>query len=284
MRVTASTDVPDGAIARWLLTEWAFRPRWAITASVGVSHQLPELRQVLGDAGAPEPRAERARHMDVAIEQRLAGGVRWQATLFGRAERDILREPDIHPRLVSDVMVAPERRYLHALKGWSHGFELLVDRPSPTGLSAWASYSFGETRYSDIERRESFWGDFDQRHAVTLFGHFRFSAQTSVGATFRGGSNFTIPGYLSVGPHGLAAGAARNRVRLPPYARLDVRADRRFERFGRRVTIFAEAMNVLNRANAGLAGGQIDTDTGEATGFTDGLFRRRVSAGLLVDF
>jgi hypothetical protein len=285
MRVTSSTLVPERAISRWLLGEWAFRPRWAINASVGVSQQLPELRHVIAGTAAPTLGAERARHLDVAIEQQLTSALRWQATVFNRTERDILREPDLYPRLVNGSIVPPEDQYAGGLEGSSHGIELLLDRRSAGGgLAAWAAYAYGKTRYTDPGRREWFWGDFDQRHALTLFGRYPLGPRASMGATFRAGTNFPIPGYLAAGPRGLVVGAERNRVRLPAYARLDVRADREFERFGRRVTIFGEVLNLLDRPNAGLTGGSINTATGEATGFTDALFRRRVSAGVVVEF
>jgi hypothetical protein len=43
-------------------------------------------------------------------------------------------------------------------------------------------------------------------------------------------------------------------------------------------------LNALNRANVSLAAGTIDPSTGQAIGFTDALFRRRVSAGVMVEF
>lgn len=41
----------------------------------------------------------------------------------------------------------------------------------------------------------------------------------------------------------------RNEVRLPVYSRVDVRANRSFNWSGRRLTLFAEVINVLNRDN-----------------------------------
>jgi hypothetical protein len=283
-RITAFTHAPHLALTHWLLSEWAFRPGWTLNASVGASDQLPELRHVVGRAGATDPRAERARYVDVGLELQLTGSIRWQATVFLRREDDILREPDLRPRAVGDLVIPPERRYANALRGAAHGVELLLDRRSPTGLSGWAAYSYGKTRYDDVERGEQFWGDFDQRHALTLFGRARLSPRTSVGATFRAGSNFPIPGYLLARDGGLFIGAERNRLRLPAYARLDVRGDRRFDYFRRHLTVFAEMLNVLNRANAGLAGGSVDTITGEATGLTDSLLGRRASVGVLIEF
>jgi hypothetical protein len=283
-RITAFTHLPRRALTHWLLSEWAFRPGWTLNASVGVSEQLPELRQVLGAAGAIDPRAERARHVDVAVEQRLTRSIRWRATVFFRREDDILREPDLRPRMVGHLVVAPERRYANALEGSARGIELLLDRRSPTGLSGWAAYTYGRTRHDDLDRGERFWGDFDQRHALTLFGRAPLSPRTTVGAAFRAGSNFPIPGYLLARDGDLFIGTERNQLRLPPYARLDLRADRQFHYFRRRLTVFVEMLNVLNRANAGLAGGSIDPMTGEAIGLSDTLLGRRASAGVLIEF
>ena len=285
LRATDSTLLPDGMITRWMLGEWVFRTGWTLTASAGASRQLPEFHHVLGAAGSPEFRPERARHLDAAIEQRVTKSFRWQATVFSRKENDILRDPSIHPKLVGEVIVLPDPgQYANNLHGSSHGIELLADRRSATGLSGWAAYSYGKTRYSDAARHETFWADFDQRHAFNLFGVFRFSDRTSVGATFRVGSHFPIPGYLARRDGGLFLADHRNRVRLPAHARLDLRADRAFEYFGRRLSCFAEVLNVLNRANAGLANGSVNPSTGEAVGFTDTLLRRSVSAGVLIEF
>jgi hypothetical protein len=113
---------------------------------------------------------------------------------------------------------------------------------------------------------------------------YRFSNRTGVGATFRAGSNFPIPGYLTVRDGRLFVANHRNRVRLRAHARLDLRADREFEYFGRRLTLSVEVLNVLNRANAGLANGSVNRSTGEAVGFTDALLRRSASAGVLIQF
>lgn len=285
LRVTDSTLLRHRTLTRWMLGEWALTPRWTLNVSAGASHQLPDLHHVLGRAGSAELRPERATHLDAAIDQRVTDSIRWQATFFSRKEHDILREPDVHPRLVGDLIAWPgPGRYANALKGSSRGIELLVDRRSATGLSGWAAYSYGKTRYTDTGRSETFWADFDQRHAFNLFGVYRFSNRASVGATFRAGSNFPIPGYLARRDGGLFVAHNRNRVRLPAYARLDLRADRGFEYFGRRLTLFVEVLNVLDRANAGLADGWVNPSTGEAIGFTDALFRRRASAGVLIEF
>jgi hypothetical protein len=283
LRTTSSTHTPDTAVTRWLLAEWTFSPHWALTGSTGIAQQLPELRHAAGGAQSLYLRPERAMHIDVGIEHRWTSSGRWRATVFTRGEEDILREPDLLPRLVAGRTVAPETAWVTALEGTSRGIELLVERDNAIGLSGWATYSYGRTRYTDFERQEAFWGNLDQRHSITLSGAYQFS-RGSVGAAFRAGSNFPIPAYLSARDGGVFVGAQRNTLRLPPYARLDLRGDREVAYFGTRMRLFLEMLNVLNRANAGLAGGSVDMQTGEAIGVTDALFGRRMVGGLLFEF
>jgi hypothetical protein len=139
-------------------------------------------------------------------------------------------------------------------------------------------------RYSDIETRETFWGDFDQRHALAISGIYRPSERTTVGLTFRAGSSVPLPGYFAQRDGELFVGDHRNQVRLRDYSRLDLRASRRFTSLGRRMTAFVELLNVLNRTNVGAANGVVEPDTGRAVGFTEPLIQRLPSVGILVEF
>ena len=76
------------------------------------------------------------------------------------------------------------------------GIELLVEWHSASALSGWFAYAYGKTRYTDVTTTETFWADFDQRHTFSLFGLYRMSDRTTLGVTFRAGSNFPIPGYF----------------------------------------------------------------------------------------
>jgi hypothetical protein len=159
----------------------------------------------------------------------------------------------------------------------------MIERHSKA-LSGWVAYAYGETRYVDTATGETFWADYDQRHTLSLFGFYRIADRTTLGATFRAGSNFPIPGYFETRGDALFVADIRNAVRLPRYARLDLRADRQFQWLGRRVTLYAEVLNVMNRANVSLARGTIDRTTGEAIGFTQAIGGRRGSGGVVIGF
>jgi hypothetical protein len=298
VRVVSSTLVRRPAVSRWLLAEWSFRRGWTLLTSAGTSRQLPEVSEVMSGASPPELRAERAAHVELGIDHQLTGTLRWQATAFNRREADVLSAIDRYPRVVDDgVVFSNGHHYSNALQGTSRGIELMVSRRSARGLSGWASYTYARTRHTDTARDEHYWADHDQRHTINVFAVYRFARPTSVGATFRTGSNVPIPGYFTRRDGRLLIGSARNQVRLPAYARLDVRADRQLDAFGHRLTLFVEALNVLNRANEGmvpiagvrggsdgLAGASIDLSTREVAGLTETLLRRRLSAGVVIEF
>ena len=286
LRLADATLVHQRAVDRWLQAEWSAGPRWRLFGSTGVMHQFPAVEHVQGWAGAAHLRAERATYADLGIGERLSPSLRWDATVFARRERDALREPDGHSRLVDGVFAdaGVANRFENALIGSARGIELTIERRSQTGFSGWVGYSYGVARYTDATRRETFEADFDQRHSINLSGNAALPWKTRVGLTFRGGTNFPIPGYLVARDGHLFAADERNQARLPAYARLDLRSERTFDQGGRRFTLFGDVLNVLNRVNVGLADGAITRDTGEAVGFTERLFPRLVTAGLRFEF
>jgi outer membrane receptor for ferrienterochelin and colicin len=285
LRVSHSALLRHTTLTPWILGEWALKRRWTMSASAGLAHQQPQLHHTFGHPGSRDLRPERAASFDAGIEHRATEAVDWQVAVFSRRETDVLREPDLYPRLVDGMMVEPDAdRYVNALKGWSRGLEVVVNLRGGRRLSGSAAYSYGKTSYTDVDRGEIFWSDFDQRHAFALAGVYRFSDRTSVGTLLRASNSFPFPAYLSERDGRLFVADHRNHVRLPPYARLDLRAERRFGNGDRRLTLFAEVVNVANRANLGVGNGTVNRATGEAVGFTDRLFRRRASAGILVEF
>jgi len=294
VRLAHSTLTDQSVVTPWLLGVWPIGRAWSLRAGTGLSAQVPDFAQVIGTFGRSDVRAERARNLDVAIEHRPTPNVRWQIALYDRRERDVLRLEDAETRVVDRRVVytsALTPFWQNALTGSSRGVELVVQRRDPALFSGWIGYAYGRLRYDDTARGESFWGDFDQRHTLSAYGQYRKSPTTSFGAKLRLGSNFPIAGYFverpaaSFGgaPIGLFAGSSRNMVRLPPYARLDLRADRAFNYSTRRLTLFAEVVNVFNRGNVARANGVV-TLSGSALDFTNAMFPLLPSAGIRIDF
>jgi hypothetical protein len=181
------------------------------------------------------------------------------------------------------------------LDGRARGVDVLVQRRATRGLTGWIGYTWARTTHDDTVTGERFDGDFDQRHTINVFLLQRLSYRWSASAKFRLGSNVPLVGYFTrLRPDGATAGPAgspdalwlsdaRNRVRLPWYVRLDLRANRTFTFAQRRLTLFAEVVNVLGRRNLGQADGFSRTSL-EAVFFTEKLVPRVPSAGFLIEF
>ena len=105
----------------------------------------------------------------------------------------------------------------------------------------------------------------------------------TISGKLRVGSGFPIVGYFDGTPEALRLSMRRNEVRLPPYARLDVRANRTFTFERSRLTLFVEVMNLLNRRNLRQTDGSVRANL-EAVGFVDRLLPRVPSAGVLFEF
>jgi hypothetical protein len=78
-------------------------------------------------------------------------------------------------------------------------------------------------------------------------------------------------------------GTVRNTLRLPAYARLDVRMDRTFTISGTRTTLFVELANALNRTNLRNVPYGVDT-RGRVLGGTGTLLPIMPSAGFVIEF
>ncbi len=287
VRVSQSTLVEDWAVTPWVTSVWPFASAWQLRAGFGLYEQSPEFEYVLSPEGRPDLVNERARHLDVGLGRAFGGSVHAQVTYYDRRETGVLRLENSETRLVNGRVVVPVglAYYANALDGTARGVEMLLRRVGPNGLSGWISYAFGRLQHDDGVTGERYWADFDQRHTFNVYGHYRLSGRTSVSAKFRAGSNFPIQGYLEERSGGaLYVGPSRNAVRLPGYARFDARANRTFNFDRRRLTLFVEVLNVLNRTNIGPSDGVIRVRTGEAVGFTEELFPVIPSVGILIEF
>ncbi len=287
VRVSQSTLVHEVALTPWVTGVWPFASAWQVRAGAGLFEQSPDFEFVVTPEGRQDLTNECARHLDVGVGRAFGRSVQAQVTYYDRRERDILRLENSETRLVNGRVVVPvgPEYYANVLGGTARGVEFLLQRAGPNGLSGWVSYAFGKLQHRDRLTGEQYWGDFDQRHTFNAYGHYRLSGRTSLSARFRAGSNFPIQGYFEERAGGaLYVGPFRNTVRLPRYARLDARANRTFNFDTRRLTLFVEVLNVLNRANIGPSDGVIRVRTGEAIGFTEELFPVIPSVGILIEF
>jgi hypothetical protein len=283
----------------WVNGEFRLSERTRLRGGSGVYRQFPHFDEVHGiHGGGDELRPERSLHVDAGIEQTLPRQTRILFNVYMREERDVLWAPGAEPQLASNTIRpgAFDAPWVNALSGDARGAEVVVRRDAADGFSGWAGYAFSRLRYTDTRTGEGFWGDADQRHTLSLYGNYRLSSRASVSTRYRYGSNYPMTGYIGepsaalgqrpvLGGRPLFYGLApeRNTLRLPAYSRLDVRADRAFNWSGRRLVVFVDVANVLNRTNLRNAGYSVDR-AGRVFETTESLMPIVPSGGLVVEF
>jgi len=271
----------------WIQTEWRPSRGPTVRASAGRYQQFADFENVLGVSGGVDLQPERAGQYDLGLEQRIGHGLRVTATLYDREEHEMLRRPGLETRLVGTRVVrgSAAARYDNRLEGFARGVELMLQRTtSGRGVSGWLSYAYGRNRYHDVVNGESFWGDFDQRHTLNAWASYRHSDRASFVGKLRMGSNFPIPGYYAESDGAYRITDVRNTTRLPLYSRLDLRANRTFNWSRRRLTLFAEVINVLNRDNLRFGPPRVSVITGQTTRPFDTMIPIVPSVGVLIEF
>jgi len=289
-RIDRWTLTDDGAASPWIQADMQLPGALKLRGGAGIYRQFPGFEESVGVYGGelfPDGqhlRHERAYHADVGIERALGSSARWQITFYNREERDRLRWPGSEPREQDGELFLQPGFWINALDGHARGVELLVQRRSTRGLTGWFSYSYGVNRYRDASTGEQFDGDFEQRHTVNAYGMYRVTNRFSLAGKLRFGSNTPMVGYWREQNGSYFVGSSRNTLRVPAYARLDLRANRTFNWEKRRLTLFVEVLNVLGRDNVRYETPFIDFRTLEAFGILSSLIPRIPSAGILIEF
>jgi hypothetical protein len=270
----------------WLLADWKITRSVFLRGGSGVYRQFPDFDQVIGMLGQRDARAQRATHYDLGLEQRLGDSMRWQLTIYDRQEEGFFRRPAAETRLTGARVVrgAASAPFEPNLAGYARGIEVLLQRRSVNGLSGWLSYSLGRNRSTDRRTNESYWSDLDQRHTANVYLFYRISDRMSVSGKLRAGSNVPAPGYYLQRDEEYFVSAARNELRLPPYARVDIRGNRTFNWSRKRLTLFAEIINVLNRDNVRFNPPGVNSATGRVSRLFEPLIPIVPSAGMLLEF
>jgi hypothetical protein len=278
--------IDQSAAAPWVLLEWQARPATRLRGGIGQQHQSPGFDEIVLARGSDQLVHERARIVDVGVEQRLSASLRVSAVAYHRVLSDGLRLKNAEFRQAANGrFLSPGFAFVdNVLDGDAQGVEVTLDRRSVNGLAGWVSYAWGTSEMTDTASGERFAADYDQRHTLNMNLSYRWSERSSVSGRYRYGSNFPLRGYLREQGDIHVLTMQRNVDRLPEYSRLDVRVDRSFTFRRRRLTLFAEVINVLNRRNVRAQSFGINTGTGEVFGLYEKLFPLLPSAGVLIEW
>lgn len=262
--------------------------------------QFPELHLLVIPYGGPRLQPERAIHHLLAIDQRLSRDTRIRIEAFDRDQRDLLWQPLLDPRLVDNKPVflsanpyfnitgipsSPLPLFQNSLRGFARGVQFTLQRRSANRLAGWIGYTLAFARQRDLILHQSFDSASDQRHTLNLYGSFRFTPSLNLSGKYSLGSGFPIEGYFrqSGGLYFLAAD--RNRARLDPYQRLDLRMNKSVSYDRWKLTFYGELLNATNNHNLRFTGlNSVNLRTGQASVALERTATIVPSAGVAIEF
>jgi len=223
-----------------------------IRVAWGQSAQFPELADFFSIGGRRSLRPERSRHLSVSWERRIRERTRVRVEVFERRDREQLFTPAGEPRLVNGRVFNPSLtpRIENSVEGRARGWQVFLQRRSANRLAGWVSYSFTSSRYRDAATGLEFPADYEQRHAVNVYGSWRIRPTVNLSAKWLYGTGLPLRGfYREESPGVIFLSSERNRLRLPSYQRTDVRLNKTFPWRRVHFTLFAEAINVFAHDN-----------------------------------
>ena len=221
---------------------------WKVRAGVGRYYQFPDFDRLFGFLGNPNLKAESATHYNVSIERSLGSRTRMLAEVYDREERNLIFSLS-EPRIEAGRVTARADIFRNSLDGYARGVELSLQRRSANGLTGWISYAYSKTLLRDKQDGLSFPSDFDQRHTLNIYGSYRFTETFNLSGAWRYGSGTPWVGFLQREGASFALGSERNRIRVPDYSRVDLRANKAFLFKKWKLTLSGEVLNVLYHQN-----------------------------------
>jgi hypothetical protein len=215
------------------------------------------------------------------------------------------------PSIASNVPSDPQITSIpvNGATGRAYGFDVYVARQHATArLSGWASYTWGRADRTAYGREYPF--DYDRRHAVSAVGTWRLSRLLELAGSARvaSGFPFTPAAGVRVASTAVTDGSGQvlayvpmqdanglyvwttdpggvahlNSGRLPLFARVDLRLTFRPGWNDGRWQFYLEAINALNRKNAGMLDATLAYDAGSDRPSV--VYERRAALPLLPSF
>jgi len=214
-----------------------FAARFAVNSKIGLTFATGIYRQPPGLFVLSL--TPNNRNLKTQTATHVIGGVEWLA------REDLRVRFEVYQKNYDDLIVQPLRptqnfaldgNYFNSGKGVSRGFEISALKALTGFFSGQASYAFVDSRRRFTANGVDSPSDFERPHQLTLIGILRFYGFT-VAAKYRlaSGLPYTRRTPVRVFPNSnffiqrVASEQDINALRLPNFASLDLRAEKRFE-------------------------------------------------------
>ncbi len=283
VRLEHSTATGETLLSPRASLRWSVGDGWRVRAAAGRYYQFPDFEQMFGRLGNRGLRAERATHFNLSVERLFGDRVRLLAEVYDREDANLFFTLS-EPRLIGNSVTFAEFPFRNALRGYSRGLELTLQRRSANRLAGWISYAYSHTELTDAQSGLTFVSDTDQRHTVNVYGSYRFTETWNLSGAWRYGSGQPVPGFFRQVGSDYFLSSQRNLARLPHYSRADLRLSKAFLFKKWKLTVTGEVINALNRNNVRYAGFDFFNSDGRVFGQLDRVLPILPSVGVVIEF
>ena len=184
-------------------------------------------------------------HLLFAVDQRLGERSRFRVEAFDRQNETRADLYSFTNLTTPSVLLKPSALFA---RDYSRGVQFVLQRRSENRLSGWIGYTltFAKSRthqvplpppFSPVGLNQPYEPTMqDQRHTANIFGSYRLAPSLRLSAKAFYGSGFPAVAFLST-------------VRIGPYERFDLRADKSWSLRKAKISLYGEVLNTTNHNN-----------------------------------
>jgi TonB family protein len=238
----------DLAVQPRLSVRYAPSDRASFKLAWGRYYQAPQPEDQSPVFGNPLLSVANATHYLVSNQVVVVPKLTAETTAFySRSDGLAVRNPSSAPLLGQTLIGSGEGR--------AYGAQFLIRRDLSKGFFGWVAYTLMRAERRDSPSASWRIFDFDQTHVLTALASYEIGYGFDVGVRFRYATGYprtpVIGAYLDTRRNLYEPVlGARNSIRIPDFAQLDVRVSKSFNIAGTKLDIYADVQNVTDRENA----------------------------------
>lgn len=222
--------------------------RLEIRGAAGLYRQAPAPEDLSATFGAPSLPTSKALHTVLGAKVSLTKTLSIDVTGFYARTRDIAMRSAAESPLAAQALVASGT-------GRTYGLQGLLRQDLWKGLFGWVAYTLMRAERRNREADEWRLSDYDQTHVLTAVLGWSLPRGFEIGGRFRYASGFprtavTGAWYDATRNRFQPELGEHNKIRIPQFMQLDLRAAKRWEVRTSAIEVFVEVLNMWNRSNA----------------------------------
>lgn len=227
---------------------FAATPKITLTFASGIYRQPPSLFVLLLTPNNRNLQTQTATHFIGGVDWLPREDLRVRFEAYQKNYKDLVVQP-----LLPTANFALDGNYFNTGEGTAQGFEISLQKALTGFLSGQVSYGFVDSKRKFEQNGYEFPSDFERPHQLTLIGITRFYG-FNIAAKYRiaSGLPYTNRTAVRVFPNSqfftqrVVSEQDINALRLPNFASLDIRAEKRFEFRRFSVAPYIDYFNITN--------------------------------------